>query len=107
MGFGFNCFGQVVIPPTPPAPDNAYRINGISTAEDIGGVEATGFIDGIRFVNYNNFTVTVIYEAEVSGGRGKRTGTTVLQKGETKDIGLSTNGWGFHSIILIVRKLAE
>ena len=46
--------------------DCAYRINGICSTEDIGGVNVDIiFVDGITwavFTNYNSFTVSILYE---------------------------------------------
>ncbi|MCR6507396.1 OmpH family outer membrane protein [Bacteroides sp. KH569_7] len=71
-----------------------YYINGISTKEDIGGVEVSRGIRvsnislsgdyRIKFRNYNNIPVSVIYEFEVCNGT-KLTGTIVLDAGEEKE----------------------
>jgi len=95
------------------AEDKSYRINGISTAEDIGGVDVSG-VDGVggqlEFVNHNSFPVTVIYEAAYSVN-DKVTGTVVLDKGATKKISVKcADGgcrWGFERYTLIVRKLSK
>ena len=84
--------------------DKSYRIKGISTAEDIGGVEASGNYGKLTFINYNSFAVTVIYEA-VYGGE-PHIGTVVLQKEETKTISAS-HGGHIISYTLIVRKLSK
>lgn len=69
--------------------DCAYRISGICTTEDIGGVEmAGGNWSGnnrtLLFQNYNNFPVSVIFEVEIYSG-SKLTGTIVLRAGEKKE----------------------
>ena len=106
IGFILNGFGQntVVIQndgkTTNAKDDCTYRINGICTTEDLGGVEvSTGshkYDDAnepamkIKFTNYNNFIVTVIFEVEVdvsryNYGTAKRIGTIVLKPNETKE----------------------
>lgn len=75
---------------TTAADDKQYYINGISTKEDVGGVEMSrGKYYGnhqyhLEFTNYNNFMVSVIYELE-DGGRGQVTGNIILKAGETKE----------------------
>lgn len=71
--------------------DKQYYINGISTKEDVGGVEMSrGSSSGtvgywhLKFTNYNNFVVSVIYEVE-DYNRGVVTGNIVLMAGETKE----------------------
>ena len=98
-GFGFSALAQNVVIQTNEAgksntvDDCAYRISGICTTEDIGGVEvARGSNDyssfyRLVFENYNSFVVSVIFEVEVYSG-DKYTGTIVLkanEKKETKD----------------------
>ncbi len=70
--------------------DKQYYINGISTKEDVGGVEmsrgsSSGFAGywHLKFTNYNDFLVSVIYEVE-DYNRGAVTGNIVLNAGETK-----------------------
>ncbi len=69
--------------------DKQYYINGISTKEDVGGVEMsrgeryTGSLYFLHFTNYNNFMVSVIYEFE-DNARGLITGNIVLKAGEKK-----------------------
>jgi len=93
--------------------DCAYRINGICTTEDLGGVEVSrgraqstaSYMDwdqwrdvnsfSIKFTNYNDFNVSVIFEVEVAtlvkgqynlyGGSEKRVGTIVLRPDETRE----------------------
>lgn len=89
-----------------------YFINGISTKEDLGGVEvfpkegyaATNSTTSLVFENHNTFPVTVIFEFE-SGGVGgtKQTGTVVLKTGEKKEIPNRFNAPTNYK--LIVRKL--
>ena len=68
-------------------PSNEYYINGISTREDIGGVEIEWGIYNWRnnqryykptFINYRDFAVRVIFKI------GDKTGTIVLQGYEKK-----------------------
>lgn len=91
--------------------DNAYYINGISTRDDVGGVEiARGkltqhrFSDAylLSFRNYNNFPVSVIYELD-DASRGTTTGTIVLNAGETKSSNESYRDPG--NFKLIARKM--
>ena len=73
--------------------DCEFKINGICSSEDIGGVDIQGVekyhFDGDRntyfpryyavLTNYNEFSVTVLFEYN-------ETFTTVLRKGETKNV---------------------
>jgi len=104
MNFCLLCFGQ-----TSSEKSNEYFINGISTREDIGGVEvstvwgAPGFAR-LEFENYNNFVVTVIFEITQTNGR-KITGTIVLKAYEKKK---SNDSYAEPvSFTLIVRKLSK
>lgn len=79
--------------------DCAYRICGICTTEDLGGVEiAIGRFEQdnntclrhLIFENYNSFTVTVIFEVEVLSdcrftSKEKQTGSIVLKANERKE----------------------
>lgn len=99
-----------------------FLINGISSKEDIGGVEAEVaskmksrfqgeevHVCFVRLKNFNTFPVTVLYQA----GKDKIVGSVVLQVGETKtkDIGYVTTGYGgaispsMFSVSTITRKL--
>ncbi|MCQ2336285.1 MAG: hypothetical protein MJ010_03785 [Paludibacteraceae bacterium] len=92
-----------------------YRINGICSTDDIGGVDVI-FINGcpdcyvshptISLKNYNSFPVTVLWSV-VRDGKVK-TGVTILGVDANKEIPL---GGGFpeeYSLNgLIVRKLAQ
>lgn len=73
--------------------DGSLYINGISSKEDIGGVEAEVWTDlkyssgmvynfYVRLINYHDFKVTVLYQA----GSAKVTGSVVLEPGEKKDV---------------------
>lgn len=70
--------------------DGSFYINGISSKEDIGGVEArvttNSWVSGayfyVRLINYHDFKVTVLYQA----GSAKVTGSVVLEPGEKKDV---------------------
>jgi len=97
--------------------DNLYWINGISTADDIGGVVISYSVShtvgdttyyNLVLQNYNRFTVTVIYEVQVNypGGGSEKikdTGTAVLRQGET--ITTSNFYWNPSNAVLIVRRL--
>ena len=72
--------------------DEGFSINGISSREDIGGVEVTtsnyGLSSGYRYLvfeNYNNVDVTVLYQVN-DASRGDVTGTAVLKAGEKKTL---------------------
>lgn len=101
---------------------NEFSINGISSRQDIGGVEA--FVDCnlssryngteihdciVEIKNYNSFAVTVLYMV----GRDKTIGSMVLQPNESKRklFGTETTGYGgdisaaTYSVFTITRKL--
>lgn len=67
-----------------------YYINGISTREDIGGVQMSRGTNRdwntyhLKFTNYNNFMVPVIYEFE-DEKRDQETDNIVLMADETKE----------------------
>lgn len=92
---------------------NEYYINGISTAQDIGGVDAeiinTGkrdyndyFYHKIKFTNYHEFTVTVLFEI----GKDKEPGTITIPAKTAKT---APNEYVLYktdrNIVMIVRKL--
>ena len=98
--------------------DGSFYINGISSALDIGGVQATvrtkywGIGSGadfyVQLINYHDFKVTVLYQA----GSAKVTGSVVLEPGETRDVyfgeARSVNGVlppEMFSVFTITRKL--
>ena len=100
--FGLNCFGQNVVIQTNEVnksktnDDCAYRINGICTTEDLGGVEVSngeymGDMCHLIFENYNSFIVSVIFEITVTSYvhpnyvEEKQTGTIVLKPNEKKE----------------------
>jgi uncharacterized protein YunC (DUF1805 family) len=100
-GFSFSALAQNVVIQTNEVSksatndDCAYRINGICTTEDLGGVEiskVTGTADNcgssyykLSFENYNDFVVSVIYEYSNSTEENfKRTGTIILKAHEKK-----------------------
>jgi hypothetical protein len=66
----------------------AYRINGICTTDDIGGVEVStkeadyAHYYYLVFENHNSFAVNVIFEYETE--EFKKTGTIVLKANEKK-----------------------
>ena len=82
------CFGQNIIiqnnvngGSTTESKPCGYTINGICSSEDIGGVDAEVFFSGgfrLRLTNYNQYPVTVVWEAEYNHGDRYKTGTCVL-----------------------------
>jgi hypothetical protein len=101
LSINLDCFGQSNRHPY-------YFINGLSTAEDIGGVEVSkGYYPrdhvwyNLVFENFNNFKVTVIFEVATS--QGKKTGTIILEAGEIKMT--NYNYVNPSSFVLIVRRL--
>lgn len=104
--------------------DGSFYINGISSKEDIGGVEATVWTDlvdsdnwnmtkhydcYVSLKNYHKFPVTVLYQA----GPSKATGSVVLEPGAKADRKFATVKTGYydkvdskwHSVFTITRKL--
>lgn len=102
--------------------DGSFYINGISSALDIGGVQAvvttkrSSRSQGqeihecyVVLINYNDFRVTVLYQA----GPKKVTGSLVLEPGEkgAAEFGRVTTGYGgdipteMFSVFTITRKL--
>lgn len=72
--------------------DGTFSINGISSREDIGGVEITReqLMPGLPtyhlvFENYNNVDVTVLYQVH-DDRNGNVTGSVVLKAGEKKTL---------------------
>lgn len=78
--------------------DCEFKINGICSSEDIGGVEIQGITrcnNSIRefghvddyaiFTNYNGFPVTVLFKY------GSNARTIILKKGETKEVWLGSS----------------
>lgn len=96
--------------------DNGYYINGISTSQDIGGVDVE-FVDDpenyyankyLKFTNYHNFPVTVIFEVEDyqrGGSYEKVTGRITLRANETKQTPNPYNVARSRHCIMIVRRL--
>jgi len=96
--------------------DKEYFIDGISTREDIGGVEVV-FVDDpeayyankyLKFTNYHNFPVTVIFEVEdyQRGGSYKKvTGRIILRANETKTTPNPYNVAKSRHCVMIVRKI--
>lgn len=94
---------------------NVYFINGVSSKEDIGGVECNALnpknnseYQKLKFTNYNDFNVSVLYKVEIleAGGRiAYKTGTIVLERGETKTMQLKFQTLG--DIRLISRKIGS
>ena len=101
--------------------DCAYRISGICTTEDLGGVETTirqetdydnpislGYYQiysCVDFENYNDFTVNIIYETSYFDTKeSKRTGTLVLKPNEKKTV---KSKYEITVVRLIARKLSK
>ena len=98
--------------------DCPYRINGICSTEDIGGVDVELITDeldvpSIKLTNYNAFPVTVLWSIESMNSRSDcidKVGTTILGVNGTKTINI---GYRYCYIReyslkgLIVRKLAQ
>ena len=102
--------------------DCEFRINGICSTEDIGGVdfEEMHNSEGAKDVlatNYNSFTVTVLFKIEY--GRSSRYGiekeavvTKVLRPNESKWLGIDKLNdrpfaWGYHLTYSITRRLGN
>ncbi|MDO5316161.1 MAG: hypothetical protein Q4F82_08645 [bacterium] len=97
-----------------------FKINGISSSEDIGGVDVEFKRIGneneysIVFTNYNSFTVSTLciveYRESNYGGSHmeEKTYNIVLRANGTKTIGLGRNACDDGSVNgMIVRKLAQ
>lgn len=89
-----------------------YRINGICSTEDIGGVEfefmskeSSPYIDYYTLSNYNNFTVSVLVEYTVDGIR--YTASNVLQADQKRQFKTSRDSYSSRCVLegMIVRKL--
>lgn len=99
--------------------DCPYRINGICSTEDIGGVDV--IIDKYSsgrptatFTNYNPFPVTVLYECDYNRpgsdySRDHKTGTIVIGVEGQKEVYFDSRGYkeNWSVIGIIVRKLAQ
>lgn len=71
-----------------------FKINGICSCEDIGGVDAELFFKAgfyLKLTNYNQFPVTVLWEAEYNGGDDYKKGTTVIGAASTNKVASGTN----------------
>jgi len=88
--------------------DTEYKINGISTKEDIGGVEATYAHPNLTFENYNDFPVTVLFEVVTTARNNpsQYMGTIVLRANEKKVWPTRVYG-SISRMVVIVRKLAS
>ena len=93
--------------------DCGYKINGVCSSEDIGGVDTEVFFKAgfyLKLTNYNQFPVTVLWEAEYNHGDRYRTGSTVLgaygTNNSEKIISLHDGGLSVWSLVgTITRKL--
>lgn len=110
--------------------DCEYKINGICSSEDIGGVEIRGIKKYIKendgydsyhadysyaiLTNYNKTTVSVMFEIFSQGG----VYTTVLRENETKEVllftrrapykpSVSSESWNVPLKGMIVRKVGQ
>ena len=71
-----------------------FKINGICSCEDIGGVDAEMFFNAgfyLKLTNYNQFPVTVLWKAEYNRGDDYKTGTTVIGAASTNKASSGTN----------------
>lgn len=109
--------------------DCEFKIQGICSSEDIGGVDVQGLVkylyDNVYdyynktlflvFTNYNSFPVTVLFQG---GGRYTHITSTVLKAGETKEINFEvlqgnyskpypSESWDSTMEGMIVRKLGQ
>ena len=96
--------------------DNQYYINGVSILDDIGGVDVqfehvhndskeNCSYYKLKFTNYHNFTVRVVYELP-GGYDGKTFGSITLRANETKVYPtIYRQKYENKSIIMIVRRL--
>lgn len=125
--FGFNAYAQqtVVIQNSQTKQaynSNDFTINGISSRQDIGGVEASVYCKlssrysgteihdcFVEIKNYNSFSVTVLYMV----GRNRTIGSMVLKPNESKSQKFGTESTGYggdissatYSVFTITRKL--
>lgn len=98
--------------------NKGYFINGISTKEDIGGVDVE-FVDDpenyyankyLKFTNYHNFPVTIIFEVEDyqrGGYYEKVTGRITLRANETKTTPNPYNVAKSRHCVMIVRRIGS
>ena len=90
-----------------------YRINGICSTEDIGGVEfefikskeSSSYVDYYTLSNYNNFTVSVLVEYKIDGII--YTASNVLQADQKRQFKTPYDAWRSVCILkgMIVRRL--
>lgn len=98
--------------------NKGYFINGISTKEDIGGVDVE-FVDDpknyyankyLKFTNYHNFPVSIIFEVEDyqrGGYYEKVTGSITLRANETKTTPNPYNVAKSRHCVMIVRRIGS
>lgn len=92
-----------------------FSINGICSYEDIGGVDAEVYFEAgfkLRLTNYNQFPVTVLFEAEYNNGDRYRTGSVVLGAYQTENsvkvVNLHDGGLSVWSLVgTITRKFGN
>lgn len=76
-------------------PDHSFYLQGISSTENIGGVDVetegnsdpygNPYMNSVKFKNYRNFAVTVLYKFLIGRSREEyREGSITLGPGETK-----------------------
>ena len=90
-----------------------YRINGICSTEDIGGVEfefirsekISPLVDYYTLSNYNNFTVSVLVEYTIDGIR--YTASNVLRANQKRQFKTSDSDYRSMCVLegMIVRRL--
>jgi len=134
LGFSLNGFGQnTVVFQSDVKPDVKsntvedkdkcpYRISGICSTEDIGGVDTKfetteikgmTWVNSIVFTNHNEFPVTIVYEISSSScrfihekeGITTQTGCMTLKKGGRRTI--KPDGTFHVSAKMVVRKLVN
>ena len=116
IGFGLSALSQNVVIQTneidksKTQDDCAYRINGICTTEDVGGVDIsirnimpphTSYQYTVTFENYNDFTASVIYKIR------EKIGVMVLRPNEKKEVTDEYRNQrpDVPNVVLIVRKV--
>lgn len=91
-----------------------FKINGISSSEDIGGVDVQ-FIDknnhqqvSVVLTNYNSFAVTVLFKVTGCGFIFEKTMNVVIEARGTKQVDIAEGLAKNYSLAgIIVRKIAQ